>query len=83
MTPDTPTPENVLEVLVKEQRLLGRPVIDFPVSILQRRFRLGYNRTVALVNELEKHGFIRRLSETAIQLPSMHEQDSSGESNNS
>ena len=81
MTPVTPTPENVLQVLVKEQRLSGKPVIDFPVSMLQRRLRLGYSRTVALVNELEKHGLIRRLSETTIQLLSM--QDSSRETNNS
>ena len=81
MTSGTPTAEEVFAVLVGKQRQLGKSVIDFPVSMLQRRFQLGYNRTTALVNELETHGFIRRISETAVQLLPM--QDSSGETNNS
>lgn len=60
--------EDVLEVLLEKQRLWGARVIEYPISMLQRRFRLGYTPTTKLVDELEQRGFVRRMSETAVQL---------------
>lgn len=68
MNNNTPRPEDALEVLLERQRLLGTDVIDNPISMLQRRFRLGYTPTVALLCQLEVQGFIQRISDTAIQL---------------
>lgn len=82
MRPKPPTPEMVFDALWDEQWLLNNSIIDFPVSKLQRRFLLGYHRTVALVDELENRGLIRRLNKTTIQVLLTHGRDSSHEANN-
>lgn len=68
MTIKTPGLQEALAVLLQRQRKSGKLVIDYPVSLLQRHFRLGYTATVVLMNELEKRGSVHRVSETAIQL---------------
>lgn len=77
MDTSAPTPQDLFKVLLEKKRFLGADVIDYPVSALQRRFRLGYSRTVALLNELEKRGLIRRMTETSIQILLTDEQNSS------
>lgn len=68
MTVKNPSLQEALAVLLQRQRESGKIVIDYPISLLQRHFRLGYTPTVALMNELEKRDFVHRTSETAIQL---------------
>jgi DNA segregation ATPase FtsK/SpoIIIE-like protein len=72
----TPSPEDAIEVLLQRQRESGELVIDYPISLLQRQFRLSYAPTVALMNELERQGFLRRISETAVELMLSPEQSS-------
>lgn len=75
----TPSLQEAIEVLLKEQQETGKAVIEYTTSMLQRKLRLGYTPTVALMNELEKQGFVRRISETAIQVMFDAGQDSSQE----
>ncbi|OYW40429.1 MAG: hypothetical protein B7Z35_01180 [Hydrogenophilales bacterium 12-61-10] len=72
-----PSLQDALEVLLQRQREHGKPVIDYPISLLQRRLRLGYACAVSLMGELKLLGFVRTISETAVQLTfSPTEQDS-------
>lgn len=82
MNTSAPTHQDLFEVLLEKKRFPGEDVVDYPVSMLQRRFRLSYSRTVALLNELEKGGLIRHMSETAIHILITKKQNSSRETNN-
>lgn len=61
--------QDAIEVLLQEQREAGKPVIDYPISLLQRRLRLQYTSAVALMNELKVQGFVETINETTIKLP--------------
>lgn len=63
-----PSVQDALEVLVQRQRESGTAIIDYPISLLQRRFRLGYTCAIALMNEPMTQGWVRTKSETAVQL---------------
>lgn len=67
---NTPSPslEDAIAVLLHEQRKIGGPIIEYPVSLLQRRLLLGYTRTLVLVEELERRGVFRRIGEATIEL---------------
>ncbi len=41
---------------VAAMRTQGQQILLYPISRLQRRFRIGYNRTCALVAALERRG---------------------------
>lgn len=60
--------QDALEVLLQAQREPGKPVIDYPISLLQRRLRLRYTCAVSLMNELKVQGFVETINETTVRL---------------
>lgn len=64
----SPSLEEAFEVLLQEQQEIGKAVIDYPISLLQRRFRLSYTPAVELMNELKKKGLVLAVNESAVQL---------------
>jgi DNA segregation ATPase FtsK/SpoIIIE-like protein len=77
MSTENSSLQNALEVLLQEQREAGKPVIDYPISLLQRRLRLRYTCAVALMRELKVQSFVETINETTIKLLLTPEQNSS------
>ncbi|GMC03657.1 DNA translocase FtsK [Enterococcus thailandicus] len=54
----TGTPEQPQDELYEEAKALVVEMQTASISLLQRRFRIGYNRAARLVDELETHGVV-------------------------
>ncbi|HAQ0578755.1 TPA: cell division protein FtsK, partial [Enterococcus faecium] len=54
----TGAPEQPQDELFEEAKALVVEMQTASISLLQRRFRIGYNRAARLVDELEAHGVV-------------------------
>lgn len=68
MSRPEPTLKDVLNTLLLERHQTGQDVIEYPVSLVQRRLRLGYEKTLAFMTTLMDMGLMVRKSRSSIEL---------------
>lgn len=68
MSRPEPTLKDVLNTLLLERHQTGQDVIEYPISLVQRRLRLSYEKTLAFMTTLMDMGFMVRKSRSSIEL---------------